>query len=374
MSLTLQRQRLLDTSEVSQTNQTAITLLLPFRRYRLRFSHRLLNSLGGISRFMLRALADGLSFNQIAEVTALSHTILFQQLTFLAQHHFVSIEQGDDGESPAAALLERGATMVLVERYLKDGEHAVWLDAFTVKRHAAHLLVPVDTSQLMQAPECATGLDAVVPERPRTYHLFDEASRLRGLLGQNELAQLLGHFWPGADRLIADEIDGWDYLLSPEPRDVPDYYPVTLEPDELLDFSRPADGAKWETLPAMLVPVLVMKLEFSHVDGFPWRVAVPPPKTWYIDLITHRPMPHFVHDGESDATFQGVVLLPAAIGAEAPDIEDTILPPGLSARFTAARTYVRRDFDHEALTMRMHRSGDDMIVSFNQPNAEAEAA
>jgi hypothetical protein len=245
-----------------------------------------------------------------------------------------------------------------------------------VKRHAVHLLVPADASRLVQAPEGVKGFDAVVrvPERPRTYHLFDEASRLRGLLGQDDLAQLLGHFWPGADRLIADEIDGWDYVLSPDPCDAPDYYPVTLEPGELLDFSCPADGEKGATLPAMLVPVLGMKLEFTQVDGFPWPVAVPPPRNWHIDLITHRPMPHFVPDGESDPTLQGVVLLPAAIGAEAPDIEDTVVPPGLSARFTATRTYARRDFDHEALTMRMHGSGDVMLVSFNQPNPETGAA
>ena len=360
---------------MSQANQTAITLLLPFRRYRLHFSHRLLDRLGGVSRFMLRALADGLSFNQIAEVTSLSHRMLSQQLTFLAQHHFVSIAPGEDGESPAATLLERGATMVLVERHLKDGEHAVWLDAFTVKRHAAHLLVPADASQLVRAPEGATGLDAValLPERLHTYHLFDEVSRLRGLLGQHELAQLLGHFWPSADKLIADEIDGWDYALSPAPRDVPDYYPVTLDPGELLEFSRPTDGEQRAALPAMLVPVLRMRLEFSQVDGFPWRIAVPPPRTWHIDLITRRPMLHFVPDGESEPTLQGAALLPAAIGTEAPDIEDTVVPPGLSAKLTAARTYARRDFDHEALTMRMHGTGDVMLISFNQPNAEMEA-
>jgi len=158
-----------------------------------------------------------------------------------------------------------------------------------------------------------------------------------------------------------------------EPGDAPDYYPVTLEPGELLEFSRPAVGKNGATLPAMLVPVLGMKLEFSHVDGFPWRVVVPPSRTWHVDLLTHRPMPHFVPDSESDQALQGVVL-PAAIGAEAPDIEDTVVPPGLSARFTAARAYARRDFDRMELTMRMHGNADVMLVSFNQPKAEAEAA
>jgi hypothetical protein len=376
MGQTLRTQRLFDSSEVSQTNQTAITLLLPFRRYRLRFSHRLLESLGGVSRFVLRALADGLSFNQIAEVTALSHSTLLQQFTFLAQHHFVSIEQGKQDDSPAATLLERGVTMVRVERYLKEGEHVIWLDAFTVKRHAAHLLVPIDASQLVQTPEDASGLDSVVcmPQRPRAYHLFDEVSRLRGLLGHDELAQLLEYFWPGADTLIADEIDSWDYGLSQESSDALDYYPLTLERGELLDFSHPVNHENGATLPAMLIPVLGMKLEFSTVDGFPWRVAVPPPRTWHIDLITHRPMPHFAPDLEADATRDGAVLVPAAIGTEAPDIGETVVPPGLSAKFTAAHAYARRDFDHQALTMRMHGSEDVILVSFNQRKAETEAA
>ena len=41
----------------------ALTFLLPFDRYSLTLSHRLLDSLGGVSRFLLRAMEQGLSLD-----------------------------------------------------------------------------------------------------------------------------------------------------------------------------------------------------------------------------------------------------------------------------------------------------------------------
>jgi len=361
---------------VSRPTQTAITLLLPFQRYRLRFSHRLLDSLGGVSRFILRALADGLTLERIAEVVALSHTVLLQQMAFLAQHHFLAMARDDGDAAPVVTLLERGGRMVAVERRLREGDHLVWLDAFTLDRKAVHMLVTTDPESLVRIPSGETNLDgkAVVrlPSRGHPYHLFDDASRLHRLLSQDKLATLLGHFWRDAESLIAEEIDNMDYILSTEPTNEPEYHPVIIEPAELFDISDGSVPEKRPTLPPLLVPVLGMKVEFSRVEGFPWPVVVPPARTSYMELVTHRSLPHFVADGVTEPPAHGVAVAPAAIGANLPEIDETVVPPGLSATFSAIRTFARRDIDHLALTIRMHERADAMLISFNQPTSEAE--
>ncbi|HAY08214.1 MAG TPA: hypothetical protein DCY26_16375 [Hyphomonas sp.] len=358
------------------SSQATITLLLPFQRYRLRFSHRLLDSLGGVSRFVLRALADGLALEQIAEVTALSHMVLLQQMTFLERHHFVSIAR--DTDAPVVTLLERGARIIAVEQYLRQGDHRVWLDSFTVDRNAAHLLVTPDPGSLIRIPLGDSRRDARpevrLPVRRYQYHLFDDVSRLHRLLDQNKLADLIGHFWSGAQELISEEVDYMDCVLAQETMDTQDYYPLRLSAGELLDIADTAAAGKKAALPLLLVPVLEVTLKFGRAEGFPWPVAIPPARTSYLELVTQRPLPHFISDGQADPAAPDVAVVPAAIGTHQPELTDTIVPAGLSVTCTTSRTYARRTIDHQALTRLMHKGADVFLISFNQTARETELA
>lgn len=361
---------------MSPSAQTAITLLLPFQRYRLRFSHRLLDSLGGVSRFILRALADGLALEQIAEVVALSHTVLLQQMTFLEHHHFVSIAR--DTDVPVVTLLERGARMVAVEQYLRQGDHRVWLDTFTVDRNAVHLLVAPDPDSLIRIPHGDfrrdAGPEVRLPVRRYQYHLFDDASRLHRLLDENKLVDLIGNFWSGAQALIAEEVDYMDCLLAQETVDAQEYYPLRLSASELLDIANTEAAGGKTALPLLLVPVLGMTINFSRAEGFPWPVAVPAARTSYLELVTQRPLPHFVSDGQADPAAPDVAIVPVAISTHLPELADTIVPAGLSVSCTTSQTYERRAIDHWALSRLMHEGADVFLISFNQSARETEPA
>lgn len=368
-------------SEVPPSAQTAVTLLLPFQRYRLRFSHRLLDSLGGVSRFILRALANGLALEQIAEVVALSRTVLLQQMIFLECHHFVSIAR--DTDVPIVTLLERGARMVAVEQHLRQGDHRVWLDTFTVDRKAVHLLIAPDPASLVQIPHGAFRQDARpeirLPVRLYQYHLFDDASRLHRLLDQDKLADLIGYFWSGAQELIAEEVDYMDCLLEQDTVDAQEYYPLPLSASELLDIADAETAGKKSALPLLLVPVLGMTIKFSRAEGFPWPVVVPPARTSYLELITQRPLPHFISDGRADPAAPDVAVLSAITSTHPPELADTTIPAGLSVTCTTSQTYERRAIDHRALSRLMHEGTDVFLISFNQttrktePTSEAES-
>ena len=355
--------------------QTAITLLLPFQRYRLHFSHRLLDSLGGLSRFILRALADGLALEQIADIVAISHTVLLKQMTFLEHHRFVSIVR--DTGAPAVTLLERGNRMVAVEQHLCQGDHRVWLDTFTVDRNAVHLLVAPDPDSLIRIPHGGSHRDARpevrLPLRRYQYHLFDDASRLHRLLDQDRLAELIAHFWSGAQALIAEEVDYMDCVLAQETMDTQEYYPLLLSAGELLDIANMAASGKKTALPLLLVPVLGMTVKFSRTEGFPWPVEIPAARTTYLELVTQRPLPHFISEGLADAAAPDVAVAPAAIGTPPPKLANTIVPAGLSVVCTTSQIYARRTIDHQALTRLMHEGADVFMISFIPPLRETES-
>lgn len=361
-------------SEVTPSAQTAVTLLLPFQRYRLRFSHRLLDSLGGVSRFILRALADGLALEQIAEIVALSHTVLLQQMTFLEYHHFVSITR--DTDVTVVTLLERGVRMVAVEQHLRQGDHRVWLDTFTVDRKAVHLLVAPDPTSLIQIPHGDLRQDerpeVRLPVRRYQYHLFDDASRLHRLLDQDNLTDLIGYFWSGAQALIAEEVDYMDCLLEQETVDVQEYYPLLLSASELLDIADTETAGKKVALPLLLVPVLEMTMKFSRAEGFPWPVAIPAARTSYLELVTQRSLPHFIPDGQADPAAPDVAVLSAITGTHPPELADTIVPAGLSVTCTTSQTYERRAINHRALSRLMHEGTEVFLISFNQTTRETE--
>jgi hypothetical protein len=356
----------------------SVQLLLPFNRYSFKLSHRLLDSLGGVSRFVLRALADGLTLEQLAEVTGLSCAILLHQLSFLEQHYFVSIDLS--GTIPAATLNERGAKIVEVERRLRDFQQSVWLDAFTLKRHAIHLLVTADPDHLARIPKDADVVGKTVirlPERSHPYRQFDESNRLRTLLNQDVLISLLNYWWSDAGKLIADEIEHWEFSLGRRDRDdEPDYFPITFEPDELGMNPRSGLDAGRATLPGVLLPVLSLTYKFSQVEGFPWPVTVPALSTRYMELISHGNL----HDGFAlqhfeDAASETGAVIPANIGEQLPaDFPHIEAPPGLSATLSVSRHHTLCGIDHSALSRQMHQHENMLLFSFNHHVTEKEAA
>lgn len=352
-----------------------VTLMLPFRRYPLRLSHRLLSSLGGVSCFMLRALDAGLTPAAIADITGLSDTTVVEQLDFLSQHGFVQIDR-DDPLAPTT-LSPRGRSMVDVEQLLKNGEPpAVWLDAFTLKRDVIHLLVNPDTELLLPDPtdtDFSPYAVAVMPARPRHYRNFDETGRLHTLLNRDVLVELLAVFWPDATALIEEQIEHWEYALGvPAGQDALDYLPVAFEPDALsLD---PRASPPHATLPPALLPVLDMTLHFSRAEGFPWPVAVPAPVRQTLDLVSHSavPGPAAYPDAEPSAPGEALIL-PASLELESapPDLCGAHLSPGLSATLSARQVHVRCHLDHTEFQHQLQAL--DGVRHFSAPHQATKA-
>lgn len=348
-----------------------VTLMLPFRRYPLRLSHRLLTSLGGVSRFILRALEAGLTLDALADITGLSDATLMQQLAFLAQHQFVQIDSDDP--HVCASLSNRGRRMIEVERLLQRGEQPIWLDAFTLKRHAVHLMASPDPEHLLSDP---AGLDfspytvAVVPARARSYHAFDEAGRLRTLLSPDVLVELLGAFWPDAYDLIAEEIDHWEYALGPQEGQELDYLSLTFAQDTLtLD---PYADPQSATLPMALLPVLDLTTHFSRVGAFPWPVTVPAPARQILELVSLGELPGLAE--HPVATSGEHIVLPASLEYGPPDLMGgTQLPPGMSATLSVRHFQVRCQLDQEAFHHQLHERDGVRLFSAQHRVTKTEA-
>lgn len=353
--------------------QKTVTLMLPFRRYPLRLSHRLLTSLGGVSRFMLRALDASLTMDQLAEVTGLSDTTLLQQLNFLAQHHFVQIDPNN--LSAPAKLSERGRRMIEVERLLQQGEQFVWLDAFTLKRHAVHLMASPDPEHLLPDPvgrNFSPYTVAVVPTRARSYHAFDEVGRLRTLLSTEVLAELLVAFWPDASDLITEEIDHWTYVLGREGRQDLDYLAIAFEQGALaLDIRADPQNA---SLPTVLLPLLELTTRFSRVEGFPWQVTVPAPVRQIIEMVSLCAVPGGAEYPAADSELPGeTIVLPTSLEDGQPEqIGISQLPPGLSAELGVRRFHVPCHIDPIVFQRQLHGQKGVQLISSQHRTAKSE--
>lgn len=355
--------------------QKKVRLLLPFRPYTLKISHRLLDSLGGVSRFLLRALDQPGSLEQLAAVTGLPAAILLQQLRFLTQHGFV--EMHEEGGGPVLA--ERGARMIVVERLLRDCDQTVWLDTFTLRRADVHMMLAPDPNLLMDLPDNADfGAEAVLrlPERQYSYRPFDEAGRLRRLMDHGMLATLLEYWWPGASALVGEEIEHWEYILhDPEGDTDKRYLEVTFEPDEFC--LRPHNGAASERtpLPAFVLPVLGLTHRYSRVEDFPWPVEVPPAGTLYLERLCHEVLSGFV-PGEAVDPSTGVKM-PATARAAGPlpaELNGMAAAPGLSMVLSVSQHHKLYHIDHLMLSRQMENKEDFRLFSSNYRVAEAETA
>lgn len=346
--------------------QKTVRLLLPFRSYRLKVSHRLLDSLGGVSRFLLRALERPVQLEHLAGVTGLATDILRQQLRFLSQHSFVDMPE--EGGEPVLA--ERGSRMIAVERLLRDFDQTVWLDTFTLKRADVHLLVASDRELLMKLPDDVDSDSVTVlcmPERPWVYRPFDEAGRLRRLLDQHTLAPLLEHWWPGAAAVIGDEMEHWEFNLQTTDDDGSTrYMALTFEPGEFV--LHPTNGAANErpSLPVFVLPVLGMKHRYSLVDGFPWQVVVPPVRTLYVERVSHGVLGDFVQGEDRDVTAR--ISIPITARAKGPlpaELQDFPVVPGLTTTLSMSEHQQFCHIDHAMLSQQMHSEQYLRIFSSN---------
>lgn len=348
-----------------------VTLMLPFRRYPLRLSHRLLTSLGGVSRFILRALEAGLTLDALADITGLSDATLMQQLAFLAQHHFVQIDSDDP--HICASLSNRGRRMIEVERLLQRGEQSIWLDAFTLKRHAVHLIANPDPEQLLPDPigqDFSPYTVAVVPVRGHSYHAFDEVGRLRTLLNPDVLTELLGAFWPDANKLIDEEIDHWEYTLGRQEGQELDYLSLTFAQDTLtLELFADQQSV---TLPMVLLPMLDLTTHFSRVEAFPWPVTVPTPNRQILELVSYGELPELAE--QPPAAAGDYIVLPVSLDGGPPAIiGGEQLPSGMSATLSVRHFQVRCQLDEEAFHHQLHERDGVRLFSAQHRVTKTEA-
>lgn len=325
----------------------AVTLLLPFQCRTLKLSHRLLKSLGGVSRFMLSALGAGLTLEQMTEVTGLPEAALSHQLAFLSQHGFVNALT--EGQAPI--LGERGRRMLEVERLLLRDLLPVWLDTFTLKQQVALLLAGLEPEALQPNPATAgPSLAATMPRRTPSYRHFDEVNRLRTLLDAHALAGVLATFWPGEAPLIQDEQDHWDYELlrtaEPELR----YLTLAFPAGGLSLFS--GVGGRNPTWPQASLPALELETRFSRDPALPWMVEVPEAEHHLIELVSHgRLGPHW-RANELPADTQ-TVALPACAKGAVPDLPIVALPAGVAAVVKARPCRLTCSLDVNAIVVRL---------------------
>ncbi len=353
----------------------ALTFLLPFDRYSLTLSHRLLDSLGGVSRFLLRALEQGLSLDALVAVTGLSQATLLNQLDFLQSHHYLEIVDFDD--QPVLRLTQRGLTMVEVERLLQDFELTIWLDAFTLRRHAVHALLLADPlASSIQAAESDTAVSTVirVPRRPGRggrsgqYHLFDEASRLRILLDQGMLSSLLAHCWGEDCELITSEHQHWECELRVQEGEGSEaHLPVDYAPGDLtLRLHSAAGSGKTLTVPFVSLPVLELNHAFKSVPNFPWSVVAPPAVTHRMELVSFANLTHFSEHAIAAGDVSSYSTIPACLGTEVPDeISTYSVPPGVSHEVSARNLQVLFSMDEAQLSHHMQTCPNALVVSFN---------
>jgi len=325
----------------------AVTLLLPFQCRTLRLSHRLLESLGGVSRFILSALSAGLNLEQVAEVSGLPEAALGRQLAFLSQHGFVDVP----AEGRVPALGERGRRILEVERLLEHDLHPVWLDAFTLRQQVVLLLAGLEPGALLPEPP-ATGpcLAAVMPRRTRAYLHFDEMNRLRTLLDAQALAGLLETLWPGSDALIQEELDHWDYellrLVEPEIQ----YLPLSV-PAGGLGLSMGASGRD-PAWPLVSLPVLELETCFSRDPSLSWSIEVPETEHHLIELVSNGLLGPRRNVGDEPADAR-VLVLPARTHGAGPNLPPVALPVGVSAVVKARQHRLICSMDGHAILTRL---------------------
>ncbi|EPG9352137.1 hypothetical protein IPC29_06610 [Pseudomonas aeruginosa] len=351
-----------------------VTFLLPFDCYGLKFSHRLLDSLGGVSRFLLRAMDQRLSLADLMEVTGLGQSVLLDQLAFLQDHRYLEIVEVDG--DPVPRLTQRGATMVKVESLLRDFELTVWLDAFTLRRHAVHLALFVEPP-VAEEGDAPGGMVVRVPRRRRSrsgrFHLFDEANRLRVLLDKGALRLLLEYYWGDDCTLIVSESDHWECELHAQTDATEQVHlPACFAPGELvLSPHTHSENGKASTLPFVSLPVLELSHVFKPVADFPWPVSVPPAVTHNMELVSSTTLPRSARLMAADGDAGCYSVMCASLGAEVPSgIPQPVVPPGVSCEVSVRQLQISFTMDEEQLSQHLQACLDALVMSYNLLSAE----
>lgn len=312
----------------------------------------------------------------IADITGLPDVTIQTQIEFLCLHDF--IEHGvaatdTDPSGTPTKLSERGHRLLEVERLLKDeAEQFIWLDSFTQQRNMTHLLL-IDPTDLL---DTVGPVSATMPVRPRPYSLFDEIGRLRTLLsaeGKAGLVTLLGRFWPGADALITEERDHWEYALDRPPSDQqaePAHWSIVFAPHALSLHPHPLQLRS--TLCAVRLPVLETTLSFQRAEGLPWSITPPPSRHIALEQVSYRPIPDLpshAAEPKSDA-----LILPTMPLAQTPDLPTLPLPPGLCATFSARTTHRIYHLDEAEIQQQMRLQGRAHLFSPHRQPASTSAS
>ena len=364
-----------DDENVIRLNKS-LTLMLPFHCHQLLLKHRLLESLGQVSRFMLEALHDGLSSEDLPVITGLSAVTVNQQLRFLSQHGFVDVIDEDvlDGVAAPVRLSERGLRMVQVDLMLQKPDLSLWLDAFTLHRDTLHVLTNLAATQLLRAPPWKDfHPDAIMPMRQRTYHVFDEMGRLRKLLNADTLPQLLAVFWPEQEAMIRAELDHWEIVLKKPTVAEPGFLPVTLSEEEARFYF---DEAHIRTpLPPVWLPVLALKTNYSGAEGLPWFVVLPAAKEHAFEMVglgALEPALAF-HAKDTPPPSGAMALAPSLCGTPATGLAEP-LPMGVNAEVTVWSGGLCVHFPSEGLRVPLQRYSDLGLFSTEIESSVKQAA
>lgn len=349
-----------------------ITFLLPFDRYSLTLSHRLLDSLGGVSRFLLRAIEQELSLAALIEVTALSEAVLLNQLAYLQTHRYVQIEESDSG--PLLWLTPRGASIVQVDRLLQNPHVSIWLDAFTLSRHAAHMVMFDDNSSSPPPTPADAALTPVVVKMPRRpgragrHRLFDDAGRLRWLLEQHGLKQLLEHCWGSDCELITSEFEHWEFELDfyqgeqAELQVAVEYAAGALQLWPKISFNQNRPDA----VPLLTLPVIELTHIFKQAEHMPWLIDLPPASVQRLELVSAGLLPLFDEKAVVEGDDARHCRLPMCLEAVVPSVLDTLsVPPGICVEARIRSLHLLCAMDEVQLSRKLQHTSGALVLSHN---------
>jgi len=299
-----------------------IRLGLPFAVYELQLRHRLLDNLQSVSRFLLRALARGVTLDTILTVTALSAETIDAQCDYLRY-------QGYLGDGLTLAPL--GEEVVQLERLLPLCVKRIGVDRFNGKNI---FVLPVDEA----TPSVANldGVpDAILPEE-RHLKQFDHQNRVAEILLDKDgtgLLQFLNYFWPEHGALFARQLRYFDCRLRP----------LSDHPAERLHVH--VDGGRLAPVPKLrprepgiVLPVLEIERYSEVAPEWPWPVALPPSDFLWVDLFGHASLAAglpFV-----DATDDQQRVLADSADHAAPDLPSILAPAGVQLGHKLRRRYL----------------------------------
>lgn len=302
--------------------QRPIRLGLPFVVYELQLRHRLLDNLQSVSRFLLRALARGVTRDMILAVTALSAETIDAQCDYLRY-------QGYLGDSLTLAPL--GEEVVQLERLLPLCVKRIGVDKFNGKNI---FVLPMDEAAL-RAANAGSVPDATLPEE-RHLKQFDHQNRVAEILLDKDgagLLQFLNYFWPEHGALFARQLRYFDCRLRP----------LSNHPAERLNVN--VDGGRLVSVPKLrqrdpgvVLPVLEIERYSEVAPEWPWPVALPPSDFLWVDLFSHTSLAAGLP--LVDTTDDQLRVLADSTGHATPDLPSILAPAGVQVGHTLRRRYL----------------------------------